>query len=146
MIHRTLYKIQEFPSNIKHRYQRAKKGYSYQDVWSIDNWFVKIMPQMLTDLKNEVRGCPMSFTYKNGVEYQSVEQGTEEWKSVLDRMAFCFKEVNEDTCSIKNEFNDDEPELEEKYHNRQREINDYREKMKKEGLELFSKHFSDLWD
>jgi len=107
MIHRTLYKIQEFPSNIKHRYQRAKKGYSYQDVWSIDNWFVKIMPQMLTDLKNEVRGCPMSFTYKNGVEYQSVEQGTEEWKSVLDRMAFCFKEVNEDTCSIKNEFSDE---------------------------------------
>jgi hypothetical protein len=39
-----------------------------------------------------------------------------------------------------------EPELKENYWKKEREINDYRDKMKNEGFELFSKHFWNLWD
>jgi hypothetical protein len=34
------YKTKEFPRVVKHWYQRAKKGYSYRDLWAIDSWFM----------------------------------------------------------------------------------------------------------
>ena len=60
-IHRIFYKIKEFPQDVKHVYQRARKGYSYRDVWSIDYWFMEIMPKMLEDLKKSKHGCPAQF-------------------------------------------------------------------------------------
>ena len=75
--------------------------------------------------------------------------------------------MSEDGCSMKNEYKDklfgsiewnefveninkDETEeykeLREKWLNRQEEIWNYREKMKKEAFDLFSKHFWSLWD
>ena len=37
---------------IKHAYQRIKKGYSYRDLWSIDYWFLTVVPNMLEDFSN----------------------------------------------------------------------------------------------
>jgi hypothetical protein len=101
--------------------------------------------------------------------------GQEEWDAILDRMIFCFTEMNEVTCSMENEYGDDywdaseeidipnynekgkieiiksytirepDPELEKLYHNRENEIKKYREDMKNEGFELFSKYFWCLW-
>ena len=183
MIHRILYKIKEIPSDIKHIYQRAKKGYSYRDVWSIDSWFMEIMPEMLADLKKNKQGCPMQFIDEDSDE--GFEKGKKKWHDTLERMIFCFREMNDDTCSMKNEYEDEycmqrnkpnegkpfkdwfipcdekdedgkplyqlntgeiEPELNENYHKKMVEIQEYREKMKDEGFELFSKYFWNLWD
>jgi hypothetical protein len=178
MLYRIFHRIKEIPGDIKHIYQRATKGYSYRDAWDVDIWFMRIIPKILTDLKHDLRGCPSIFTNdENGKEFQSVEDGVKDWKNILDRMIFCFQEMNEDTCSMKNEYEDEydkqarpfgkeltteeigedgqkrwrlnlaevEPELERKYFERLREIGDYREKMKNEGLELFGKYFHYLW-
>jgi len=177
-IYRIFYKIKEFPQNVKHVYQRARKGYSYRDLWSIDYWFTEIMPKMLTDFKNNLRGCPAEFTNReDGTEYQDVEKGTKDWEEVIERMIFCFNEMHEDKCSLKNEYEDEyfkqfykgkslldcfvknehentyrletaeaEPELEENYHKKTLEIEEYRNKMKNEGFELFNKYFWNLWD
>ena len=61
-LYRIIDKIKDFPRDLKHLYQRAKKGYSYRDLWSIDYWFMKIMPKMLTDFKKNLHGCPAQFT------------------------------------------------------------------------------------
>ena len=184
-IYRIYYKIKEFPSDIKHFYQRAKKGYSYQDVWSIHDWFMKIVPKMLTDMKKNLHGCPAQFTNnEDGTEFQDVEKGVKDWENVIERMIFCFTEMNEDTCSMKNEFEDEyrrqrdkpnegkpfkdwfvpcgedengeklyrmitgevEPELEENYRKKMLEIEQYKDNMKNEGFELFSRYFWNLWD
>ena len=147
-------------------------------------WFMEVMPKMLADLKKDLRGCPSQFTIGgDGKEYQSVDEGVRDWENILDRMIFCFQEMNEDTCSMKNEYEEEyhrqrfesrggksildcftseeinehgekryrlitgeaEPELEEKYRRRMREIEDYRENMKNEGFELFRKYFWNLW-
>lgn len=169
-------KIRDIPRDIKHCYQRAKKGYSYRDVWSIDSWFMEIMPQMLTDLKNNKHGCPMQFTHNEDGTEKDFETGMKEWQDTLERMIFCFREINDDTCSMKNEFEDEydrqrfqgkpfkdlfvptengsyrldegevNPELSEKYRKKSIEIEEYKEKMKNEGFELFSKYFWNLWD
>ena len=182
-IHRIFYKIKEFPSDIRHVYQRAKKGYSYRDLWSIDYWFMEMMPKMLTDYKKNLHGCPAQFTTNDdGTQHQDIEKGMKDWEAIIDRMILCFKEMNEDTCSMKNEYKDEyfrqcygegksaldcfvpdsedengeklyrlqtkevEPELGENFRRKNIEINEYREKMKNEGFELFSKYFWNLWD
>jgi len=118
-------------------------------------------------------------TREDGSEYQTVKQGVKEWEAVIDRMIFCFTEMHEDTCSMKNEFEDEyhrqrhkpnegkkvkdwfeqcgtdkngkplyhwitgevEPELEKKFWDKRKEIEDYREKMKDEGFDLMKNTF-----
>ena len=174
-IYRIIDKIKYFPQDVKHVYQRARKGYSFRDVWSIDYWFLDIMPNMLTDLKNNKRGCPGQFVKSDND--QDFEKGMKEWQNVLDRMIFCFREINDDTCSMKNEYMDEyfsqryegksfkdrfvknedgktysliegkvDPELKENCHKKTLEIEAYKDKMKNEGFELFSKYFWNLWD
>jgi hypothetical protein len=184
-IYRIFDKIKEFPRDLKHFYQRAKKGYSYRDVWSIDYWFMEIMPKMLTDFKKNIHGCPSQFTTNSdGTKYQDFEKGMKDWKDIIERMKFCFMEMNDGTCSMKNEYADEyrrqlhkpnegkpvkdwfvpceenehgkklyrmnegevEPELKENYFKKLHEIENYKDKMKNEGLELFSKYFWNLWD
>lgn len=173
-IHQLIYKIINFKHEIKYKWQRAFRGYSTLDRWSIDSWFEEVMPRILTDYKKNLHGCPVQFTIrKDGTDYQSVDEGMEAWKAILDRMIFCFTEMNEESCSMKNEFDEEyhneiynpkfgnnisknqqmihspkkvEPELEQKYKQKQNEIIEYREKMKDEGFILFSKYYWDLWD
>ena len=184
-IYRIFDKIKYFPQDVKHVYQRVRKGYSYRDVWSIDYWFMEIMPKMLADLKKDLHGCPAQFTTReDGTEYQDVDKGVKDWEDVLDRMIFCFREMNNDTCSMKNEYDDEyfrqlhkpnegkpykewfvpcgedekhgklyrmiegevDPELKENCHKKTLEIEAYKDNMKNEGFELFSKYFWNLWD
>jgi len=141
------------------------------------------MPKMLTDFKKGLHGCPGQLV-DDDESSQDFEKGMKAWKDILDRMIFCFREMNEETCSMKNEYEDEyheqlhkpnegksvrdwftpcgedehgeklyhwntrnvEPELDKKYRQRMHEINDYKEKMKNEGFELFCKYFDNLWD
>ena len=107
-IYRIFYRIKELPKSVKHFYQRANRGYSYRDVWSIHDWFTEIMPKMLTDLKKNLHGCPAQFTHnEDGTEFQDVEKGVKDWENVIERMIFCFREMNEETCSMKNEYEEE---------------------------------------
>ncbi|MCL2649488.1 MAG: hypothetical protein FWD60_00495 [Candidatus Azobacteroides sp.] len=184
-LYRIFYKIKEFPRDVKHIYQRARKGYSYRDLWSIDYWFMEIMPKMLTDFKKNLHGCPAQFTTNDdGTQHQDIEKGMKDWEDIIERMIFYFREMNDNTCSMKNEFEDEyfkqlhkpnegkpvkewfipceedeqhgklyrlnegevDPELEENYRKKMLEIETYKDNMKNEGFELFSKYFWDLWD
>jgi hypothetical protein len=129
------------------------------------------MPKILEDFKKNLRGCPAEFVVNaDGTRRQDVEQGIKDWATVIDRMIFCFTEMNEETCSMKNEYDDEypkqvynkpwdeiftpysinfgkvEPELSENYHKKEEMIKAYRENMKNEGLDLFKEYFWDLWD
>lgn len=146
-------------NNIKHMHQRIKKGYSFRDVYSMDEWFLTVIPNMIKDLNETKFGYPMSVT-------------NEEWEEILNRIIFCFRECDEKTCSIKNEYKENyhkaffgefskektlngllkinfpevPKELEDKYMNRCNEIEKYRENMKNEGFDLLKKYFWNLWD
>lgn len=146
-----LYRIIDFfkylPKEIKWFCQRGKRGYSDMDVYSIDDWFLTVIVPMLRQLKETKHGYPSDLT-------------PEQWDKILDRMIFCFKEVNDDTCSMVNEYsgklfsfitNDEETnkadkELKDKFFKREIEIDEYKTKMKNEGFQLFSKYFHNLWD
>ena len=57
------------PGTIKHYYQRAKQGYSYQDNWSIDHYMVDTLIPMFKNLKKDSFGISMEFyDEKDGVD------------------------------------------------------------------------------
>lgn len=142
--------------DLKCAYQRAVKGYCFRDLWAIDSWFLELMPRMLTEFKSKNDGYPADM------------EDPKDWDKILDHMIFCFKEANEETSSLKNEFNyncdfnfipKDEnissleivyPTEEDKnnadlYYQKELQLMDYREAKLSEGLELFSKHVRSLW-
>ena len=81
----------------KSRKERAKQGYASSDVWDIQYWFMDIMPRMICDMKKGMVGCPASLC-------EDGNDGHAAWELILDRMIFLLREMNEETCSQKNEF------------------------------------------
>ena len=79
--------------------QRLRYGYCYRDVWSVDWWFVTVVPNMIYDLRINSHGYPGYFT---GTEEENVRK----WNRILKRMEFLFREANEETCHQKNPYQD----------------------------------------
>ena len=151
---------------LKHAKQRIKKGYSYRDVYDIQYWFLEIMPQMLEDLANEkYAGVPMDIFIKFQEENKDLSKEEAEliaetsWRSTLRTIAYYLREGNEPTQE-KNEYNDkmfanwrmddklptdNEKELREKWLARELEIEEYRKKQLKKGLEMFCENIERLW-
>ena len=42
-------------------YQRLRYGYCYRDIWSIDQWFLTVVPNMIHDLRVNSHGYPSFF-------------------------------------------------------------------------------------
>ena len=148
---------------LKHAYQRIKYGYSYRDVWSIDMWFLEVVPKMLNDLAKNTYGAPQSFFNDDADESN---EGFEKWRDTLKLIATKFTNAKEDTIKneyvdtmhdiwqkrwrwkenkdgthslITDELTDEEKSLEEKYHHRESEIWEIRQNELKEGFSLFEK-------
>ena len=90
--------------------QRAKKGYSDQDVWNIERWFLDIMPRMIQEMRDNLHSFPDFATSFPGESHAVIMKdekdppGMIEWKNTLDRMRFLLSEMNEDSCSYKNPY------------------------------------------
>ena len=145
--------------DLKCAFQRAYKGYCFRDLWNVNDWFLELMPRMLTEFKEKSYSYPCYFNDE------------EEWEKTLDHMIFCFKEANAETCSQKNEYDDykvdfsfvpsgdnitsklkieyateEDKKQSDLSYQRFLELEDYREEKLQEGLSLFTKYFNDLWD
>ena len=128
---------------IKKFIQRGKRGWAYSDVWNMDVWFMEIIPQMLQHLKNNHAGHPV---YDIN---DSDENNDGKYKYYLNRMTYLLEEMDEEKCSQKNEYFDEENMKfidKDAFVTRQEEIDAYRNKCKDEFFKLFSEHFYELWD
>lgn len=153
IFYRILYFIRDIPKNIKWFIQRGIRGYADKDVWSMDYWFERTIIPMLKQLKEIKHGYPMD-----------MEEA--EWDAELSKMIKCFTEMSEYSCSMKNEYDKEfheiiwedmakkeinkpdnhAKEIRENWFQREKEISNYRVKMKDEAFRLFSKYFWNLWD
>jgi len=86
--------------------QRAKRGYSDCDAWNIYGWFLEVMPKAIKTMKKDLHGCPCFCGEENreAVESGQAKENFEKWKEILDRMTFLLHEMDEEKCSMKNEF------------------------------------------
>ncbi len=153
-------KVKELKNKIKWALQRVKRGYSDYDVYDVDMWFLDIMPRMLEQLKNTTHSAPL-------LPNTTTETCHEEWKKILDRMIFLLHDMNEDTCSFKNKYEEDYFKYLDETSFEQRNDRDFdkqydelrnnyfgQEKIKaihmnlrkQEFFDMFCKYFYDLWD
>ena len=157
--------------NLRHSYQRVKYGYCDRDVWSIDWWFLNVVPNMLEDLRDTTHSYPVEFANSHNVkkinDKGEPDAGAQKWDAVLREMIHLFREANKETCSMKNPYqneydkylmqnydlekgkqheNKEYDALAKLYLEEEAEICEYREKCKNKALALFSKWFWDLWD
>ena len=94
--------------DIKWSHQRIWRGYCDYDLFSIDHWFMKIMPEMLQEFKKkrhgspEIEGSPLQLIFLN--EDDRDQDVHHRWDKILERMIFLLREMNEDTCSHKNPY------------------------------------------
>lgn len=155
------YRVKDFfkylPRKIKWFYQRGKRGYSDNDVWDLDYWFLNVIVPMLKQLNKSNISYPANLTM-------------EEWHKILNKMIFYFTEANEETSSKQNEYDKAfrdilwnngklvDPDnmtkeekinynnIKHKYFQREKELDLYRNKKKQQAFTLFSKYFWHLWD
>ena len=148
-------KTKEIKNKIKNIIQRARHGYSDNDVYNVDMWFLNIMPKILKQLRDTTISAPL---------LPNTDENTchEEWRNILSRMIFLLNEMDEDKCSYKNPFEEEfNHYIKEKYSGHLKKSNGDLEKLfcgeeqnkwnyinscKREFFDLFSKYFYDLWD
>lgn len=90
--------------------QRARRGYCDTDLYSIRDWFLSIIPDMLLEYKDSRNSSPCI-----GEDGEHITTGeshdydfySKNWDKILDRMIFLFREANEDTCSKKNPYDEE---------------------------------------
>jgi hypothetical protein len=113
-----LYNLPDVPRDIyrkiKRGYQRAYRGWADEDTWSFDSYLSKITSEGIIHLSKTTYGYPCDLN------------SLEEWKVILDKIAWSFK-IHEN--GINNNLPLDEVNID-KYN---------------EGWRLFQKYFQLLW-
>lgn len=100
-------KDEEFDERMKK--QRYERGYADIDVWNMYDWFLKTVKPMLMQYRKNHIGSPASLgeNYKNEEGIWVNDKCHDEWNVILDRMIFLLNEMDEDTCSMVNPFQED---------------------------------------
>ena len=154
--------LKRWGRNIKHSYQRIQYGYCDRDVWSIDWWFLNVVPNMLEDLKNQAHGYPVGPNNNSqaligtGTPEEVDNAGMKAWQDILSEMTNLLREANEETCTRNNKYEEEffnsrkgspgYKEIDKRYFEEERAISEYRTECKDKALELFKKWFWQLWD
>ena len=102
------------PSTIKHYYERAKHGYSYQDNWAMDSYMIETLLPMFENLKNDTHGAGMQFYLtEDGVDEvgnptdSATEKALDRQQNVYGEIIYglkCAKQVNDMDFDYKKDF------------------------------------------
>ena len=86
-IYRGIHKVLDFPKEVKWFLQRKVRGYSDDDLWSLDYALGKHILKCLKAFKKTNRyGVPTEFIYNKGKKDRSVEEGEKLWSKELQEM------------------------------------------------------------
>ena len=116
------------------RIQRFKRGYSYGDVWNMDQWFMRTVKPMLIHLRDHGMGIPWDLYKEEGDE-------REDWEDILSEMIGCLDLMDEDAAAKYLEILEDDHSAES-----YQRVSAFMESCKERFFELFSQHFYSLWD
>ena len=113
--------LKEFCRDLRRCHQRIWKGYCDYDLYSIYEWFRRIMPPMLENFKDNLHGYPSSFYDISSSEAEEdksdkadetdetskIDKGMKVWQNTLDKMIFLFRESDRETCSHQNPYEEE---------------------------------------
>ena len=104
--------IRQFGRDLLRCHQRIWRGYCDYDLFSIDHWFLGIMPSMLQEFKDTQHGCPVAPDCISHKVFLDRDDGKDDealksWNAILDRMIFLLKEADEETCRRTNPYEEE---------------------------------------
>lgn len=121
---------------VRTTYERLTRGWARRDVWSIDGYLDRIIPEMLECLRDQGHGYPSEFSeepYGDGT-------GVERWNEILNTMIRGFR-AHAEACNM--DYLEDGERWEAEIHMPREEA---LQKEFKKGMKLFVKYYSHLWD
>lgn len=149
--------------SLKRVWQNIYRGWNDSDCWNMQITIADFVLPRLKRFKETVHGYPA-----NIIESDDYEEGMRQWKEIIDKMIYSFEVVSKDYDNIdlkdaggKLEFvpikDSDNCSLEyigtpEQIQQHEIDMKEYIAARKAEhikvqvGLELFAKHYEDLWD
>lgn len=128
IVEKFYYRIKRFWENkikypIKWFFQRGIRGYDDRAHWNMNWWFLKIAPKIIREIKERTPGTPVDIEY-------------DEWMNILEKMASYFENSLKEEDLSYEDYGEYEKYIE--HLKKQKENLDA-------GLELFIRHFNDLW-
>ena len=148
--------ITEFFRNCAHAWHRVKYGWTWEDVWNMDDWLLNVLPPMLRHMA------------KHGMAYPGCEpfETPEKWHDWLNSLADVLESLQEKNWYSQNEYEEDfhrscplnynknftwatEPnykEISKLYFARSRELGEERKKLLAETFTELGKNLNFLWD
>lgn len=116
--------LKDFLLSWKWTRQRVKKGYCDRDLYSVSDWFLEVIPNMLVEIKKNKHGIPAAIFNEtiesfglNPEEYWDISRETpadiseqienraiQKWEYILDQLIFLLREAKDDTCTKINPF------------------------------------------
>lgn len=102
-------RVKHFFRCIKWSIQRITRGFADSDVWNMNSYLQKLIPDMLQHLKSNRNGSPacLGEDYVNADGVLVNDTCHEEWDKILDKMIFLWHESDEVLCSKKNPYEDE---------------------------------------
>jgi hypothetical protein len=104
------------PKFFKYAWQRITRGYADCDCWEIKSYLSEIIPGMLQHLRDNHMGSPcFDVDYIHSLSEEDLEKDNQQWNKILDDMIHCWREADDETCSMKNEYDDEFDRATEEY-------------------------------
>lgn len=118
--------LKDFFTSWKWACQRVRKGYCDRDLYSVSDWFVEMIPDMIEEIKKNKHGVPTPIFDEaieefglNPKEYWNIPReahsnihvqiearAIDKWENILVRLTFLLHEAKEETCSKENSFSE----------------------------------------
>lgn len=135
--------------DIRYAWQRAWNGYDYQDIFNMDNMFVKRYISILNDY-NKCRHCVFNVPKQYRDVFGKLFFTDEQTKVIIDMMIFHLEMMDEDYVEKmlygKNIYDDDYDFSSDFSIERSMRISDIVDQNKELFMEMFNVFFWELWD
>ena len=150
-------KIKQLFKNLKWAWQRINRGYSDLDIWDLDSWLIRLLPQAIRTLESKLSGHPYDMTEEEWQAYLlemagHFENYYVEWENPIDLPSFSIEELFKKDGEVLHRLSIDEvknPNYQEKHKLWKEEEEKHAQYMKEElhkGLSMLEARFGDLWD
>lgn len=131
--------IERWLRQLKYFWQRGRRGYGDDDLWSFDSYLAEMLPKALRQLAKEKHGCPAEY-----YDDKAVGDESHKWREELERMAQGFESAqhiiaNDSFAKFANRKNDQGYE-----HFKENEEEHY--KRLHYSIDALKKNFFGLWD
>ena len=146
--------------NIKYARQRVIRGWSDRDTWNLDSYLLEILPEMINYLREHTHGYPGEYngfptpeSWDNYLKEEIIlplQNAREEQTTQINEYdeefhSYSINFVKQENGFVTLEFT--EPEgLRKKWFEREKEINEWRQKELERAFAAMAKHFYSLWD